>query len=64
MRTQNSNDSVYKREEIDKISRQIDDKIEEYLLELDKNDISEKGENDSFFKSMHGIFFQKSVPLD
>jgi len=52
MRTQNSNDSVYKREEIDKISRQIDDKIEEYLLELDKNDISEKGENDSLKRNI------------
>ncbi len=43
MRAQNSNDNIYKREEIEKVSKQIDEKIEEYLKELDKNDQSEMG---------------------
>ena len=52
IRAQNSNDSVYKRGELEKSGRQIDNKIEEYLLELDKNDISEKGENDSLKRNI------------
>lgn len=47
MRAQNSNDNIYKREEIEKVSKQIDEKIEEYLKELDKNDQSEMGEYES-----------------
>ena len=46
IRGQNSNNNVYKRDEIEKNAKQIEDKIEKYLSELDKNDISEKWEYD------------------
>ncbi len=41
---QNHNNNVYQRKNIDEVIRRIDQKIEEYLKEMDKNDKEEKNE--------------------
>ena len=46
MRAQNSMSNIYKRAEIDKLLEKIEDKITEYILELESNDKKEQDEYD------------------
>ena len=48
-RAQNSLNNIYKREELDKIEKKIQERIDTYLKELDEND--EKERNDFEFLS-------------
>lgn len=53
MRTQNSMSNIYKKEEIDKVLTRVEEKIEEYLVELELNDKKEQDEYD---------FLNKNIP--
>ena len=53
IRTQNSMSNVYKKEEIDKVLKKIEQKIDEYLAELESNDKKEQDEYE---------FLNKNIP--
>lgn len=53
MRTQNSMSNIYKKEEIDKVLKKVEQKIEEYLVELELNDKKEQDEYE---------FLNKNIP--
>ena len=51
-RAQNSLDNIYKREEIEKIEKQINEKIDKYMLELDRSDRDEENEFEYLSKNL------------
>src|SRR3990172_1774643 len=52
VRAQNSLDNIYKREEIEKIERRIQEKINQYLEELESNDKTEEADYEFLSKDL------------